>query len=375
MEVYVRSNNGMVHPGIETAVVGGLRGVYTNQPIKKHEQILFVPNDLIIFSRSTKPEDCISRMAIELSKKDPRFKPYFDHLPLDVKQFPAAWEKGVNHPTLGAIVQIRRTRVYNEWKSLKPSLTFEDYVYWRTIVGSRNFAKSQYEIGMVPFADLLNASATPNIDWFYDADGFKMITTRYIDTGDQLFDNYGVKSSVEWLIYYGCCPKKEIAHIDRISYLLGPLTNKRLANLIPPKSGAQAPMFEFCIEQEYGIGCSEMLSLMRFLVSTRPCGECPKRLNGYYFKPTNREIEIQALHAFATFLKPPDVDGMSVKSFRDFVNLERGIIEHNIKRIDEAVLILMKTSYKHAKKAIERSTCLGKYKSVLNDICKATTYT
>lgn len=373
MEIYVRSNNGRVHPGIETAVVDGLRGVYANQPIKKHEEILFVPNDLIIFQSSAKPERCMSEMAIKLSKKDPRFKPYFDHLPLDVKQFPAAWKKGVDHPTLNAIVQIRRVRMYEEWKSLKPSLTFDEYVYWRTMVGSRNFAKSQHELGMVPFADLLNASATPNVDWLYNADGFKMITTRYIDTGDQLFDNYGVKSSIEWLIYYGCCPKHEIAHVDRITYLLGSLTNKRLGNLTPPES-SKDPMFEFCIEQEFGDGCSEMMSLMRFLVSNKPSDECPRKLNGYSFKPTNKHMEIQALHAFATFLKPPNVDDTSVKSYRDFINLEKEIIEHNIKRIDEAVLILMKNSYKDAKKAIERSKFLGEYKSILKDICKTTTY-
>lgn len=376
MDHYLKTNNGRVHLGIEVAVKDGLRGVYANQPIQKNEELLFVPNDMIIFCKASKPEDCLTKMAIQLSKKDPRFKPYFDHLPLSVKDFPAAWKTPVQHPTLGAIAQIRRARMHEDWKASKSTMSFDDFIYWRTIVGSRNFAKNTHEIGMVPFADLMNASAKPNVDWFYTDVGFKMISTKYIDTGDQLYDNYGVKSTVEWLMYYGCVPQKEIAPSDRITYLLSEIKHKKMQNLIPAglPQGKQ-PFYEFCIEENHGTGSDEILSLMRFMVSDTPASKCPTSLNGYSFPPVNREQEIKALHAFASILKPPTLTDVSIKSYKDYVDLERHTIQSSLKRVDEAILCLLKTDYRSAKKAIKESKWLGNYKETVYKLCKKSTYT
>jgi len=365
LESYVRSNGGRVHPALRVHVVDGERGVVTLNALDVHEEVCFIPNDLIIFSSSNNPKDTISKLALKMSKQEAKYLPYFKFLPSDIKQFPIAW-KDIKHPSLSALSNVRRQSVYEEYvrvkKKIKTTIDFNEYVYWRTIVGSRNFAKSQVELGCVPFADMLNASSKPNVNWSYNSEGFKMITTKKINSGEQLFDYYGVKTSVEWLMFYGCVPKKEIAASDRICYVLGKCI-KKFENL-SPEYKSEEPCFEFCLEQEWdGDGSKEILSLMRFAVSDKPKAECPSgTLNGYAFEPSTRELEVKALQLFLDFLIVPEVSKTIIKSLNDFVDLEREIIQVSRTRCMKAIEFLSN------KKVLKTSDpVFGAYKSVLNN--------
>ena len=235
--------------------------------------------------------------------------------------------------------------MYREYQSLDTEITFEKYLYWRTMVGSRNFAKSQKELGMVWFADMLNGAPCQkmvNVDWSYMKEGYKMTTVKNIRAGDQLFDSYGVHSALEWLMFYGAVPK-EISNEHRVAFLLGTCTDN-MSGLVPPeahKSGKEAS-FEFCIEHDFESGTQEMLSLMRFVTDeTRDETKGPhKTLNNYKYQPKTKEHEIRALKRFQTYLVTQMNPRNAAKSLRDFIAFERSVIMEVKRKCGEAIAIL-----------------------------------
>ncbi len=74
----------------------------------------------------------------------------------------------------------------------------------RLLVGSRGFTLDKDTILLVPYADMMNHSASPNVDWKYTKKKeFVMRALKVVKKGDQLFDTYGTKTNYENLLFYG----------------------------------------------------------------------------------------------------------------------------------------------------------------------------
>lgn len=85
---------------------------------------------------------------------------------------------------------------------------YQVYIRFRLLVGSRIFGYVKYGIetsGMVPYIDLINHSNEPNTTWYFDdsLDSFVLISTKDIGKCEEILDDYGIKSNVELLLYYG----------------------------------------------------------------------------------------------------------------------------------------------------------------------------
>lgn len=75
------------------------------------------------------------------------------------------------------------------------------------MTGSRIFDYLKYgneTSGMIPYIDLLNHSGDQNTIWYWDdsLDAFVLVATRNINKGEELTDNYGVKTNIDLLLYY-----------------------------------------------------------------------------------------------------------------------------------------------------------------------------
>ena len=92
--------------------------------------------------------------------------------------------------------------------TFKDEYSFQDFLFLRLLVGSRNFGiriDGIKRVAMIPFSDMLNHDPDPNISWFYDSskDMFIMRANRIIRTIMELTDTYGNKCNSQLLLYYG----------------------------------------------------------------------------------------------------------------------------------------------------------------------------
>lgn len=186
--------------------------------------------------------------------------PYMLSLPSNTENLPMFWPKklldvlGPSH-IRHEILQRRQHALdnYELVKTHAPGFTKNihrgQWLHLVALVASRNFTirpKGRVERVMVPFADMLNHSTTPNTKWSYDdnTSTFQVRATQDVDIGDVLYDSYGDRDNGLLMSVYGFSQHKNPRDRVRIAkgiYLHrnGTTTFKHLAPLrkadVPPR--------------------------------------------------------------------------------------------------------------------------------------------
>lgn len=216
------------------------RGIYTTEPIKEKSIIIKIKSKYLLEYQQIYPiypideiEEANSLVAFYLTKlyldKDEFWSPYINTLPENLEEFPYYWNEQelnylkstsfyssveTNYPMHLETIQTDFDIIhqYNVENSIIQNENKEEiwntYIRFRILVGSRIFGYLKYgneTSGMVPYIDLLNHSGDPNTVWYWDdtLDAFVLIAIKNINKGEELTDNYGVKTNIELLMYYG----------------------------------------------------------------------------------------------------------------------------------------------------------------------------
>lgn len=167
----------------------------------------------------------------------------------------------------------------------KEDIGIPKYLYLRSLVGSRCFAHKDKEY-MVPFADMLNHSNTPNVDWTFEKHSFKMVTISPVKAHTELFDYYGPKSNYESFLHYGFVQPNNTS-LDVIR-LVGELPEKVAKHRLDARYFQRA--FEFELRGSYMEGTVEIFSFLRYVRSNEK--KCPETLKGYFHPPISKENEL-----------------------------------------------------------------------------------
>lgn len=154
-----------------------------------------------------------------------------------------------------------------------------------SLVGSRNFAKKDKEY-LIPFADMLNHSNTPNVEWEFTDTHFVMKASDHIKPHQECFDCYGPKSNYETFLHYGFVMLHN-TKMDRVR-VISTIPTEIYKKRIDPRYFEQD--FEFEIMGQYMEGTVEIFSFLRYVRSNKK--RCPETLNQYILKPISKENEL-----------------------------------------------------------------------------------
>lgn len=220
------------------------RGVYTRNDIPKNKTIMFIPLDALItdilgkqveWSKKLDQSGAFSHKG-ELLKKityvmlyilstidnpDEKFKPYYDILPTVMDNFPLFWEEEELNLLQGSpfldMIENRKRSISEDYNiickvlpELEERFSEDDFMWCRTIVGSRNFGLNIHgheATAMVPLADMLNHFRPAETKWFFDntRNGYIMNSLENLSAETQVMDSYGAKSNYKFLLHYGFC--------------------------------------------------------------------------------------------------------------------------------------------------------------------------
>jgi len=154
-----------------------------------------------------------------------------------------------------------------------------------SLVGSRNFANMKKEY-LVPFADMMNHSNTPNVEWKFTDTHFVMTASETIKPHQECFDCYGPKSNYETFLHYGFVMPNN-TKLDKVRVICT-IPDDIYKKRIDPRYFQQD--FEFELMGQYMEGTVEIFSFLRYIRSNEK--KCPETLNQYIRKPMNKENEL-----------------------------------------------------------------------------------
>lgn len=216
------------------------RGIYSTVPIEKNKIIIRIKSKYLLeyqYIYSIYPiediEEANSLVAFYLTKlfyeQDEFWLEYIKSFPTDLTEFVVFWSETnlnilkqtsfynwdfTNYPL--HIEKIQQDfdiiNEYNQNNQIIQNVDYDEFynnwLKFRILVGSRIFGYLKYGIetsGMVPYVDMINHSLTPNTTWYFDdgLDSFILLSTKNINKGEEICDNYGVKNNIELLLYYG----------------------------------------------------------------------------------------------------------------------------------------------------------------------------
>jgi len=234
---WIKRNGGTIS-NINIYNEGPERGVVTTKKIRDSTNIVKIPKNLLIhdglgqesyYGNQLLKGDYsqINNIKIALvvifmlddMRRDSFFLPYYRILPKQISNFPIFWNKKTRSLLKGsAMIEKIQDRINNfvqDYKIIcsccggfKEEYSFNDFLFIRILVGSRNFGiriDGVKRVAMVPFSDMLNHDQSPNISWFYDNNKkfFVMRTNVDISRGNIVTDTYGNKCNSLMLLYYG----------------------------------------------------------------------------------------------------------------------------------------------------------------------------
>lgn len=231
-------SNGAEFPALDFRVYAdGVRGVYTQCDIPADTQLVKVPLACLITddmarktpvgrrldkfsSRLSVPNHCQVLVYMLLSRKKGNsfFQPYYDILPESFDNFPIFWGKDklawLRGSSLVDEIQERRKNMRSDYQTICHAVpefeqfTFEEFLWCRTAVGSRNFSiivNGQKVTAMVPLADMLNHFRPRETSWTFDnaQQGFTITSLKSLGGNCQVMDSYGKKCNSKFLLHYG----------------------------------------------------------------------------------------------------------------------------------------------------------------------------
>jgi hypothetical protein len=265
------------------------RGLYSTKNIKKFDQIIKIKSrHLMEYSTIYKmyPIDNIEEknslvafyvlkiylenientknLETSLNKELKWWYPYIDSLPNDVSEYLYYWPssklKLLNNTSIMSNgfynYNDHIESIENDWNTIYDFIEKNDllnsytydylhdlFIKFRILVGSRIFGYKKYgidESGMVPYIDMINHSFTSNTTWYFDdsQDCFILQANCDILKGTEIVDDYGDKSNINLLLFYGFTLKDNPFPILRID----------LSNPIDDDSIFFELTLEFCLD-------------------------------------------------------------------------------------------------------------------------------
>ena len=215
-----------------------MRGIIATDNIKKNDILIKIPKDFLItleeaennnkdlFTEEIKkelssPSHCIlSYFLLKEIEKGEKSKwyYYFKFLPKSYLNFPIFYtEKELNileGTKFKKLINEKKEEIKKDYEVLCQKIklfsqySYEHFCKIRCIISSRLFGliiKGKKNDIIAPFADLLNHKRSRDTKWFFSENEnfFGIIALKNINKGFQVYDSYGRKSNVRYLLNYG----------------------------------------------------------------------------------------------------------------------------------------------------------------------------
>jgi hypothetical protein len=243
------------------------RGIYSTENIPKGKIIIKIKSKFLIEYQEIYKlyqiddiEQINSLVAFYLVKlhveNNNFYSPYLDTFPTDLTEHLYYWpEEHINYLHKTSLFAEGFANISSHFESYKNDFDIineynkinniieinDEYFYtlfirFRILVGSRIFGylkNNEERSGMVPYIDLINHSFQSNTIWYFCdySNSFILESTCDIPKGKEILDNYGTKTNIEFLIYYGFTLNQNYNPILRININNLPLEFSLSSNL------------------------------------------------------------------------------------------------------------------------------------------------
>ena len=208
------------------------RFIYANKPILKNEQLLIIPNNLIISCINPKVYeicysiygkidgdinyDCLLYfLSLDFNSKNSFFRSFYNYFPiLNYKDFPVYMtDEDLNKYNItGVSKEIYFAKKYiNDLYEMSSDIVpveFENYKKFFLYLSTRNYYRKidNYELYyMVPYADLFSHSINNNAEYYFDEKNnqFILYAKRNIKKNEEITILYGAYNNIELYVDYG----------------------------------------------------------------------------------------------------------------------------------------------------------------------------
>ena len=244
------------------------RFIFAKKPILKNEQLLIIPNNLIISCLNEKVYeicfpiygqingninyDCLLYfLSLDYNSQDSFFRPFYNYFPiLNNNDFPVYMsEEEINKYNItGISKEIFLAKKYiNDLYEMSNDIVPVDFEFYKKFflyLSTRNYYRKikNYELYyMVPFADLLSHSINNNANYYFDEKNnqFILYAKRNIKQNEEITILYGNYNNIELYVDYGFTIKNNIYKCNiTINYegklfdLNGDVNQSNIINLI-----------------------------------------------------------------------------------------------------------------------------------------------
>ncbi|HEY8027181.1 MAG TPA: SET domain-containing histone-lysine N-methyltransferase [Burkholderiaceae bacterium] len=232
--------NGATFPAMQIQTIDGMRGVRVKNTVQAGELVLHLPKQLILTLESAQA----SSLGVRMKTSGTRFtrmaffaaflindlrtggfwSPYIEMLPPEIFTMHAycpnkivARLKGTAIDPTGAAQRVTSNGILgkemlSDYLAVKPllgRLGLREFSRIWSAVATRAFVVKVDGVdtqAIVPLADMLNHSQTPNVAWSVNVtDGYRFVAIDPIGRAGELTDNYGPRSNGELFRQYGFC--------------------------------------------------------------------------------------------------------------------------------------------------------------------------
>lgn len=224
---WIVDNGGRIRNVKVRDFVGKELGVAAANYVESESELLYVPKNLIIFTRTcineqTEPFVELFRskhslfalfLALEKRNCNSFWEPYLRLLPQDFTGFPVLFTekelKFLAGSSLLPMIAIEKQYILDDFQvvSDKGLITYQEFIENRLLASSRLYSikTNRDESGLIPFADLYNHQFNSPISWNYDFDeeGFIIGTQEPFERNTEICISYGDKSNIKLLLGYG----------------------------------------------------------------------------------------------------------------------------------------------------------------------------
>jgi histone-lysine N-methyltransferase SETD3 len=319
------------------------REVVSKYNLKANSNVVKIPKKLIItdeYAEDTYYGQCllngdhskINNLGITLVaiymlttfNTDCFFKPYYDILPTDINNFPIFWSKKELLQLQGSDILNKISDRIKSFKNdygvivencpgFKEQFPFKQFVYIRTLIGSRNFGiniNGKKRVAMIPFADMLNHDASPSTNWYFSQsdDCFHMDMNRSVQANIEITDTYGKKCNSKYLLFYGfVLPNNDN---NKVTVKLKQNTD----DLDDVKNNLYTSLTEELDKDLDSYAFRELLKFLRISAAT-PDELSDKHSKNDFDKPLNKNNEYKALRNL--YLLIEHLERNYVKSYTD----------------------------------------------------------